>query len=167
MPKGVEGKLPEDQYQTWNTQLCKTIGAILGISPAKLEYAVNAYSGGLYGRTARATEKIVGLEERQQVKADMPLIGTLFVRDPYAPKAQVERFYERRDLLEQKYRSRKITIPEYAERQLYGQITRNLSPLWKALQKAKTVQQRKRLYAAIRILTQTGLKVTDRLETRQ
>lgn len=141
--RSMEGKLPEDRVKSHTTALMRELGKVLGVSPAQLEHLVNSYSGGIYKRTARAFEK------RGDSPSDIPVIGTLFLRDPFAPKAQVEKFYERSDLLDQKNQSDQITPAENRERLRLGRIRRKLSPLWKNLRTAKTTKQRKQIWAKV------------------
>ena len=141
--RSMEGKLPEDRVKSHTTALMRELGKLLNVSPAQLEHLVNSYSGGIYKRTARITEK------RGDSPSDIPVIGTLFLRDPFAPKAQVERFYERADLLDQKNQSDQMTPAENRERLRLGRIRRKLSPLWKNLRTAKTVGARKQIWAKI------------------
>jgi hypothetical protein len=72
--------------------------------------------------------------------------GTLFLRELYAPKRQVEAFYNRYEILNQKYQSRKIDGSEYAERQIYLKIAPILSVHWDMLKAAKKEEERKNIY---------------------
>ena len=145
----LKGKLPEDQYKHYTTKFCKILGKAFNISPAKLEYAINAYSGGLYRRIGGTVEKLLGKSDRESVAADWPLIGTLFVKDPYAPKQSIEKFYERSDVLNRKYQSNKINIPELVERKSRNKARTELSSLWDKLQASKDVPGRRNIYTQI------------------
>ncbi|MCG7853809.1 MAG: hypothetical protein MIO92_14915, partial [Methanosarcinaceae archaeon] len=106
VPKSVEYKMPEDQYKTYTSELMKLIGKTIDYSPAKLEHLVNSYSGGLFSRVSRS----IDLKNKEDITAsDIPVIGTLFLRDANAPKAQLDRFYKRRDELNRKYASGEIS----------------------------------------------------------
>lgn len=149
--RSMEGMLPEDRVSSHTTALMKELGKILNVSPAQLEHLVNSYSGGLYKRTSRVTYR------KGDAPSDMPVIGTLFTRDPFAPKAQVEKFYDRSDLLDQKNQSNQITPAENRERLRLGRIRRKLTPLWKNLHKVETMRQRKQIWTKI----ETEIKKAD------
>ncbi len=147
VPKSAEFKLPEDQYTAFTTDLMKIIGKQINVSPAQLEHIVKSYSGGLYTRVART----VDLKNKKEITlSDMPVLGTLFLRESYAPRAQLNRFYETRDLLNRKFASKKITDAEKRKRKDYNSIGDNLSTLWQRLPDAKTQQEKKKVYSDMR-----------------
>ena len=147
VPKSVEFKLPEDQYTEFTTDLMKILGKQLGKSPAQLEHLVKSYSGGLYTRVART----IDLKNKKEITlSDMPVLGTLFLRESYAPRAQLNRFYETRDLLNRKFSSKKITDAEKRKRKDYNSIGENLSTLWQRIPGAKTQQEKKKVYSDMR-----------------
>ena len=148
VPKSIEGKLPSDQYKQYTTEFCKTIGRIFKQSPAKIEYLINAWSGGLYRRTGRIAGIITKAPEERQ-PADWPVIGAIIVRDPYAPKRTIERFYNEIEQLNRAYQSDKITGPEYLERIKLSKAQRALTPLWDELRGSKEVGKRKSIYNKI------------------
>lgn len=146
VPRSVEGKLPEDRFKAHTSQLMRLIGKKLKVSPAQLEFLINSYSGGMYGRIARL---LSGKGDVEGSKSDLPVIGTLFLRDPFAPKQQIQDFYTRFDLLSQKNQSDKITRDEKREFLIRNKIARAISPQWKLLSASKTVKQRKEIYGRI------------------
>jgi hypothetical protein len=148
VPQKFENKLAEDQYKEYTTKFAIVLGKIFKVSPLQIEYVMNAWSGGLYRRAGRGAELALGVAEIKQ-PADYPVIGTLFVRDSYAPKARIEKFYKRRDLLNEKYGSDKITAEEKIDRAMYNRISRGLSAYWTKLEKAKTIKERKKIYSKI------------------
>ncbi len=149
--RSMQGLLPEDRVKSHTTALMKELGKILKVSPAQLEHLVNSYSGGIYKRTSRITYK------KGDSPRDIPVVGTLFVRDPFATRAQVDKFYDRSDLLNQKNQSDKITPAENRERLRLGRIRRKLTPYWKNLNAATTIRQRKQIWAKI----ETEIKKAD------
>ena len=149
VPRSVEEKLPSDQYKEYTTQFAKVIGEIFEVSPAQIEHLMNSYSGGLYRRVTSTAELVAGRREKELAAVDIPIIGKLFVRDPYAPKASIERFYKRKELLEAKFQSDKITGGEIAERAIHNSIGNVLTELWKLLKEEKTIDGRKKLYRKI------------------
>lgn len=167
VPMSAQGRLPADQYGPYTTELMKHIGKALNVSPAKLEYAVNNLSGGLYRRTIRGAEIIAGQRDYETGLSDMPVIGTLFTRDPYAPQAQIERFYKRRDALNRKYQSKAITKPETRERAAYNKIGDMLSLYWKKLHNAKTIEERKEIYGKVGKLVEKAEGFTARTNSQK
>ena len=149
VPRSVEEKLPSDQYKEYTTQFAKDIGEIFEMSPAQIEHLMNSYSGGLYRRVTSTAELAAGRREKELAAVDIPIVGKLFVRDPYAPKASIERFYKRKELLEAKFQSKKITAEEIGERAVYNAIGNVLTELWKLLREEKTIDGRKGLYKKI------------------
>jgi hypothetical protein len=146
VPRRVEGKLAEDQYKRHTTELMKFIGKTIKMSPAQIEHLVDSYTGGAYKRTARALEKPKG----EQVKSDIPVVGTLFLRDPYAPKDSIEGFYREKERLGRLFQSKKITPEQDRRRRRYNYIsTTRLSLLWQKLEKAETMAERERIYKII------------------
>ena len=100
------------------------------------------------------------LKNKKEInKSDMPVLGTLFMREPYAPRAQLTRFYEKRDLLNQKYSSGKITSKETVTRKRYNSAGRELSKLWKLLPDAKTQQDKVKIYMKMKKLIPEGNNV--------
>lgn len=167
VPMSAQGKLPADQYGPYTTELMKHIGKALNVSPAKLEYAVDNLSGGVYRRTIRGAEVIAGQRDYETGLSDMPVLGTLFTRDPYAPKAQIERFYKRRDALNRKYQSKAISKPETRERAAYNKIEDMLSLYWKKLHNAKTIEERKEIYGKIGKLVEKAEGFTARTNSQK
>jgi hypothetical protein len=147
VPLRVEDKLPEDQYTQYTTALMKQIGGVINYSPAKLEHLVNSYSGGLYLRLARTLD----LREKSEITVnDLPIISTLFLRESYAPRAELNRFYERREELNRLHRSGKLPWQKSNQRRSYNSIASRLSDLWKKLPDAKTQDEKKAIYARMK-----------------
>lgn len=147
VPRSVEGKLPADQYKPHTTTLMRLLGKQLGYSPAKLEHLVSGYTGGAYDRVARALDNFD--DDQEHTLSDLPVLGTLFLRESYAPRQSIERFYRRAEYLDGAFQSKNITPDELVERRRYIQATRKLSPLWKKMRETTTEDQRKDLYSAI------------------
>jgi hypothetical protein len=152
VPRTLEAKLPEDQVKGYTTKLMQVIGHVTGASPVQLEYLANAYSGGLYSRVADSLQMASGQAQQELTATDLPIIGTIFMREPYAPKAKIERFYTTKQTLDQKHASGKLEGKEIGKYGLYGRIGKKLTPLWKALSVAKTEQQKRAIYEKVEIL---------------
>ena len=121
--KSVEYKMPEDQYNKHTTELMKIIGHYIGESPAKIEHLVNSYSGGLYTRVSRT----VDLKDEDITLENAPVISTLILKDKDIPKAQLDKFYTRRKLLNQKAASKKIYGSEKSERKRLNKMPKKLT----------------------------------------
>jgi len=153
-------KLPEDQYKPWTTQLMRKVGKTLDVSPAKTEYVVNSYTGGLYGRAARTVELGINGPE---TPSDWPVIGTLFMREPHRPSKQIEAFYEQLENLSEKDASGKASGRERSQLKQLRFIQRKLSPYWKRLRAENiTDAERKKVYAGI----ERWLKVAEKINKR-
>ena len=163
VPASLQNKLPEDQAKHYTTQIMRQVGRVIKVSPAQLEYLANSYSGGLYSRVSRTAEQFTGQSSREKTMSDYPVIGTLFLRDAYAPKREIEQFYNRRDLLSQKKASGKISFRENRLRLRHGRAARKLSPLWKKLRVSKTESERKALYTRIRRIVESVQNQAARL----
>jgi hypothetical protein len=148
VPESLKGKLPEDQYKNYTSSFAKGIGKVFKISPLKIEYLLNGYSGGLYRRIGGTAERIAGEKQIEQ-PADWPLLGTLFVRDPYAPKASLNRFYKTRDKLNRQYSSKKLASKDVSRRRIYNRVSKRLSAHLVNLRKAETEKERRGIYKII------------------
>jgi len=157
VPRSVEGKMPEDQYNDYTTAFAKTLGKIFKQSPSQIEYALNSYSGGIYRRIAKSTELATGHRGKELTPKDWPLIGTLFLRDPYAPKKSIEDFYSEMELLNRMYQSDRIKPDSKMDlrRRKLNNRNRYISLFWKKLRVAKTIDERKQIYAKIGGLIKT------------
>ena len=150
-------KLKRDQVKPHTTQLMRLlssgIGKVLGeentLAPAQLEHMLNNYSGGLYGRTTRTAEQALSVEPRDMTMSDVPVIGTLFLRDAFAPKAQIRKFYDRWELLEKKHGSDAMSPEEFLQWRAYGRAARSLGGDWKALRAETKTARRASIYRAV------------------
>ncbi len=165
VPKSLEGKLPSDQYKEYTTEFCKIIGRIFKVSPIKIEHLINSWSGGLYRRVGRIAELPTKPTEEIQA-ADWPLIGAIMVRDPYAPRLSIERFYNRSDYLNRAYQSEKISSGEYVERIKSNRARSKLTPLWGKLRETKAVDSRKVLYRKISSIVSEAKKPMTRMQIK-
>lgn len=92
--KGKEGLEDWAQATPWNTELMKAVGEYLDMSPARLEHAVEGYTGGLYGRTARLAERAI--EGRKAEEGEGLLLGPAFEYKEDRVK-EVDEFYKLTD----------------------------------------------------------------------
>ncbi len=145
-PRNQIDKLPEDRVKPSTRRLMIFLGGKMGMSPIELQHLANSYTGGLYERLDRFTQTA----DKEGQLSDIPVIGTLFLRDPYAPKRDIELFYNRLELLRQKKKSKKITVKELREVAIKNKLSRALSQEWRFLRTAKTIEDRKKIYARIK-----------------
>lgn len=137
--EAMKGKLPEDRSRVYTTSPMRYLGRLLGVAPVQLEYLVNSYSGGLYDRIGRTGDVLMGKAQSLEA-ADIPVVGTLFVRQSDRPNEKLDRFYRRLDLLNQKAGSKKITVAEMYERRELSAAGRDLSELRKQIEEPKISQ---------------------------
>lgn len=107
-----ENRVKEDWYTQYTTELSKKIGGAIGKSPAKIEYLLDSYTGGLYRRTAIAVENI-GDTSRLQQGRGFSMLDTLRAR-PQANRL-VGDFYKFGEEAKQKLGSGKISLEEYGK----------------------------------------------------
>lgn len=113
----LQNRRPEDRFTPYTSELAKAIGQWTGpwgLSPAKLEHAVNKLSGGAYGRITRTAENVAegDLEFR-----DVPFAGGYAIPHDY-PRS-VGEFYDEKERIEQDKGSAEAhgeDKPELAER---------------------------------------------------
>ena len=140
-----EGKLPEDQFGPQTTELMKVIGKAINMSPSQIEHMADSYTGGMYNRVSR----ILSTNDMEKQPADLPVIGTLFTRDPFAPKAQVQEFYKKRDILNKQFNSKKISVEEALSRVVLNNLATAMNVSFKALRETKTIEKRKAIWSDI------------------
>lgn len=137
--KGLQHLEPKDQASQWNTSLMKAVGQWLNVSPAKLEYAVNDLSGGMYRRLANRVSLVDSWWKGDPLSvADLPLVEGFAIRGEHTKS--VDEFYTRSDELNAQRASarlRKESMPE-ADESAYRRISRTrdlMSELRDAAQK--------------------------------
>lgn len=95
---------PEDQAQPYNTELSRWAGALLGVSPAKLEHVAEGLTGGLYGRVEKPVEAVLG--DRPYTWRDFPVLERFAVRKEYSQT--LDEFYAAADAAEADRNSAKL-----------------------------------------------------------
>lgn len=162
VPRSEEAKLPEDIFKQRTPEAVKPYLSFLakGINetfdvkwtPAQIEHIVNSYSGGAYQRT----ENLMRMSGDEKTASDWPIIGTLFLRESYAPRKQVEDFYKERERLEGTYRSNgeNTSTEDISKRETYNEIGLILGDYWGKLASAKTVTEKKEIYGEIEFYIQ-------------
>jgi len=140
-------KLPEDRYGPYTSKLFKVIGNTLKVSPSQLEYLANGYSGGLYRRVSTT---IFPKTETATVETT-PVVGTLFMKDPGAPRRQVQEFYREKENLDQRYASKKITPKDAMRRKQYHKIAQALGIMRKQMQRDPSPETRQKMHKRMKV----------------
>jgi len=176
----MENAPASEQYEKHTTEFSKAVAKAFNstaravddetqvqIAPIQIEYLLNSWSGGLYRRVMN-TPKVIKerLIDKKQITSprDIPLFGTLFVRDPYAPRKQIEQFYSKVAILDEKFDGREsnpLTAEEQGQRKLFNKVQYNLRPLWRQLREEDlTEAERKEVYKKVQYhIEQTGITV--------
>lgn len=95
VPRGLEDAPAYKQYGPNTTITARAIGKQLGVSPAKLEYLVDGYTGGLFRRIVRGGE--LALTDEKGTMRDVPFVSNItFGSDP---DGSSKRFYAEIDRL--------------------------------------------------------------------
>lgn len=92
-----QGLDPALQYDDNTTEASKKIGEAVGVSPAKLDFAVRNLSGTLGMTAYKATDALIdneGVSPPTPVSADLPLIGRFFGRYPSQSVEPIRTFYK-------------------------------------------------------------------------
>lgn len=73
--------MPAERYRAGTTELAKTIGSLLGVSPIKLDYLVRSYTGGLGLGLLSVANPVLAADEKvspEMRASDTPVVGGLF-----------------------------------------------------------------------------------------
>lgn len=101
VPRGLEGVDPAEQFTRGTSEVAKGVGRMLGMSPAKVDNTLFAYTGGL-GRLA--TEIVdIGLGDGEATRDDRPpllqapAVRGFTVRPPGESSESIDRLYRARE----------------------------------------------------------------------
>ncbi|MFQ5430824.1 MAG: LPD38 domain-containing protein, partial [Phycisphaerae bacterium] len=135
-PPGRVGLDPSERYWPWTSELAKSLGGALGVSPAKLDFLWISQTGGLGRlgldavdfafRTARRA--LPGAEvpiKARRTLADVPGLRAFVIRWPKQRTRAVREFYELRNQAAQRYHTWR-NIKDKAARARYAQQHRFL-----------------------------------------
>lgn len=137
VPGRLQGLPDEQQFTEYTPEIYKIVGGVLGISPLRLEYGANAYTGGFTGSVIRSTEALGKMATGQETNpADRPLVGRFIRRDADTPHRSEERFYRRIDALRKKKKGDTITKDEAIDLMAMEEVYRAVSEINAALRKA-------------------------------
>ena len=173
LERPIEPKYSEDQLlrkdrdKPYTTRLMKELANLTynieglfsdkpsGASPAMLEYFANSLTGSLYGRVTQPIEKLLGLPENEKEKKwtvhDIPVMGRIIAREPYAPRRKIEKFYQEMQRANQVSGSEKKEkgrppVTSRAKAARYRRSATRMSVLWKKLEKESDPKRRKAIY---------------------
>lgn len=94
IPKSLEGKSPEKQFQPWTTDVARFLGKLTDKSPLEIDHSIKK----LFGPAATDYLGILGDSyegEEGRAPSDLPVLGTLFMRDQYPSQSvSVTKFYD-------------------------------------------------------------------------
>lgn len=137
----LENRKPEDQYHSYNTELMRQVGKLIGVSPAKLEHLVEGVTGGMYGRVARPTEAAI---KGEKLPAEAFGTSGFELRRDYSQTT--EDFYRARTEATQTYNSSKdknaIDPKQKAEYKRYEEIAGLMSKLREGVKDVKDRDER-------------------------
>lgn len=104
---------PELQYSRWTSDTAKTLGTVMGVSPAKIENIVNGYFAGLGRATLQAPSVLTHLTQMSKAPAftasDIPVVGTFYRPRRFTAQAtSLQELYDLSDRLSGATRAAKV-----------------------------------------------------------
>lgn len=136
-PWMVDHLRPEDQYYGYTTELAKKVGEVFGVSPAKFEHLLSAYTGGMAKDIVKGTESTLRTIGVLPVKgaippemSDIPVFGRLFLK-PSANRVFND-FYTKLKELNQEYGSanlygEKLSKDQFVQRSAMLKVSKILA----------------------------------------
>jgi hypothetical protein len=98
VPASREKLLPEYQYKPYTTEVAKSIGKVVGYSPAKIENLIRGWSGGLGMHVLKLAnlgfKQSGGRIDPARTLADIPVIQAFVVRHPTSSTESIRKFYD-------------------------------------------------------------------------
>ena len=147
--KSLEDKAPELQFDHNTSQLYKELGKTFKISPIKMQYMANAYTGGLSRLITDAMENTASLYKVDEF-TKIPVLNTfvekLITPEKRLPSRSIELFYEEYE----KLRSKKDTFKE---------LVRN--PKTKTLEKSPKMLKLRKMESIARKLSKSWVKIRE------
>jgi hypothetical protein len=106
------------------------------VSPVKLDYLLNQYTGGLYKRVATLIKGIVKGEGIEKVLKETSIIKRFTLSSPYYPSYQLDRYFTDLEELQKKQKSKIITKEEQRKLKKLSMVLPFVRKLLDARQKA-------------------------------
>ena len=96
VPEGMSDKDPSLQFTPYSGKTSRELGALLGISPAKIEYAIGALSGRLGTAVLKTIDTAAEWKQHGELppKDELPLISQIAVRSPKTNVRPLREFYD-------------------------------------------------------------------------
>lgn len=94
-----EDLAPELQFNRWTSETAKTLGELLGVSPAKLEMIIYGYTAGVGQGALRAADPFLGSKKPAGGAGQLPGIGALYRPLATSDAQSLSDFYTSRDAL--------------------------------------------------------------------
>ncbi|WGM47646.1 hypothetical protein KOAAANKH_02528 [Brevundimonas sp. NIBR10] len=114
VPEYLESMPPELQYQVWNSSLSKSLGDLLNISPAKIDYAIQGF-GGPFGSYIMGASDAADPDRPSGSWTDLPVVRR-FVSPAFRGSQDKREFYDRAGAKSSELRRALNGIKEYQER---------------------------------------------------
>lgn len=144
VPKSLEDLPPELQFTDQNSLTAKRIGKTLGVSPMKIDHAINGMTGTLGKQvTHQGVDRVLSWMTGEPRTARETYPGARFIATPAGTQSQiVENFYVELTKLRQEKKAERIT-PEQENRLIDLEVVaKELSELRKEQKEAKTDRER-------------------------
>jgi hypothetical protein len=107
--KGLQRRLPEDQYRAHTPEFYKEMGKLMNVSPLKLQHMIEGYTGGLTREPTAMLDLLKGKAEWQAER--MPVFHRLFTKTDM-PGQSVADFYSKLNRAQQVWESVKSRAAE-------------------------------------------------------
>jgi hypothetical protein len=147
-------ELPERQYLHYTTETFKTIGKAFKVSPAKLEHAVNQYTGGLGRRIIRGVEVLAGMKDWPTHISAYPMVGAM-TSPEFRGARDVQRIFDLSDELGKLQRAGKITSSQLRYRKVISDARRRITKVAKDVREGRMSREegdRKKYEIAVPII---------------
>lgn len=120
-------KLPKDRYTDYTSKAAVEIGKLLNVSPKRIDQMIRGYTGGLGSNVLATIDAVTSTSTKPKTAADLPVVGTLFSRDPSGGGAYSTQVYDRFTQLSQQKGSHALSFAEQRELDRLEEVTKDLS----------------------------------------
>jgi len=160
VPQSLERyRTPANQASQYTTDTARQVGQILGVSPMKVDFLLNGYSGGLWYDLSQAADSVDGFNEDEPVwGSKTPFFGRAF-KHPY-PSDFIHRLYRERDEQMQIRGDWKAGVgPRPSKRHIdnVNRALKRIRVLREKRDKAKTREEARRLTNKMDLIAQRAL----------
>lgn len=154
VPSNLVDEAPELRYTEQNSLTARKIGKALGIAPAKVDYAIQASTGGI-GRllTHQASDRVIQAITGEKRTAENVYPGASLLTTPAGIQSDaVERFYKKLESAREdasRFKAGTKTTGEYLNSQKLEGYSRRLGKLRRDARETKDPVQRQRIQLEI------------------